>query len=518
MEAALREVPVEDYVARADVPLSDVQRVARDFARAARACVRVDLGTQHTLHCTLNGYLEKLLYLLTGHFGRRGGNNLHTSFLPMLGHTDEGETRPGRPLKRTAYHGMHPIAGMYPPNLLPDEILLAGERRIRAVCVDSSNPALTYADTEAQERAFRSLDLLVVVDVAMTETARLAHYVLPASTQFEKAEATGFTLEFPDNYFHLRHPILPPTPGTLPEPEIYTRLLETMGEIPARFPVLERVARLEPSAFGHLAYLGALAAAMARRPRWRPYAASVVYRSLGPALPEGLAAAAVLLPIAMHHASEHRAAVRRAGHAGKGPLLGSTLFHAVLRGRSGVRLSRHEFEDTWSLVKTPDRRVHLAVPEMLDELRALREEARFSPGAHYPLLLMAGERRAYNANQIYRDPAWRRIDHDGAMRMHQADAAPLGLANGSEARCVSERGEIGVVVQIDDSVRPGIVTLPHGYGQRGDDGQVIGPVVNRLTSTAHGDPLSKTPFHKYVPVRIEPVDPRDAFAPAPAPG
>lgn len=73
----------------------------------------------------------------------------------------------------------------FPPNILPDEILKAGEKRVRAVFVDSCNPLLTYPDTPAYEEAFKALDLLVVVDVAMTETARLADYILPAHTQFE---------------------------------------------------------------------------------------------------------------------------------------------------------------------------------------------------------------------------------------------------------------------------------------------------------------------------------------------
>ena len=75
IERQLRAIPVEDYVRRADVPLADAERVARGFAQAKRGCVRIDLGIQHTLHTTLNGYLEKLLYLITGSgFGVRDGN------------------------------------------------------------------------------------------------------------------------------------------------------------------------------------------------------------------------------------------------------------------------------------------------------------------------------------------------------------------------------------------------------------------------------------------------------------
>ena len=70
-----------------------------------------------------------------------------------------------------------------------------------------------------------------MVDVALTETARLADYVLPAASQFEKWEATFFNLEFPRNTFHLRAPLLEPLEGTLPEPEIYARLIRKLGVV-----------------------------------------------------------------------------------------------------------------------------------------------------------------------------------------------------------------------------------------------------------------------------------------------
>lgn len=500
VEAVLRAVPIEDYVARADVPLADVERVARGFAQARAGCVRIDLGIQQTLHTTLNGYLEKLLYLIPGQFGKRGGNNLHSFLLPILGNTDERRTRNGKSLKRTAFHRMLPVAGIYPPNILPDEIELAGEQRIRAVFVDSANPALTWADTAAYERAFAKLDLLVVIDVAMTETARLAHYVLPAASQFEKWEATGFNLEFPDNFFHLRHPLFAPLGEALPEPEIYTRLLERMGEIPARFPLLERVARLQPKRVAYLPFLAALGATLARNKRWIPHAASIVYRTLGQTLPHGGAAAAPILAVAMEYANRHYAAVRRAGHRGNRLTLGAVLFDAILEHREGLILSRHEYADTWSLIANKDRRVHLAIPEMLEELRALRDEQPL--GDDYPFILAAGERRSYNANQIYRDPAWRKIDPHGAMRMHPQDAEALGLADGARALCRSAYGEIAVVLAHDEDMRRGTVSLPHGYGQRYRGGEPIGPQLNRLTGGAHCDPLSRTPYHKYVPVQI----------------
>lgn len=512
VERQLRRVPIEEYVRRADVPLEDVERVARGFAAARRACVRVDLGTQHTLHTTLNAYLEKLLWLAAGKFGREGTNNLHASLLPILGHTDERRESRGKPLLRTAHHRMHPIAGILPPSILPDEILRPGEDRIRAVVVDSANPLLTWPDSAAYEKAFSSLELLVVVDVAMTETARLAHYVLPAASQFEKWEATGFNLEFPDNYFHLRHPLFEPLGEALPEPEIYTRLLEKMGVIPARFPVLSAIARLEPGAAQRLPFLGALAATLAARPRWAPFAASILYRTLGPTLPGGAAAAAFLLPLAAQYAAEHAPAVRRAGHRGGRLTLGSRLFDAILEQRAGVVMSRHAYEEVWSLVRNPDRKIHLAIPEMLAAMDSLAEKSPDAPG-DYPFILMAGERRSYNANQIFRDPAWRKVDKQGAMRMHPEDAAGLGLADGGAAVVRSAKGALEVTLELDDGIRRGVVTLPHGYGASFDGKGPIGPAINRLTASEHCDPFTKTPYHKHVPVQVLPAGVAAAVSP-----
>ena len=70
--------------------------------------------------------------------------------------------------------------------------------------VEAANPVHSLADTARMREACEALDFLVAIDVALTETARLADYVLPVSNQFEKAEATFFNFEFPKNYFHLR--------------------------------------------------------------------------------------------------------------------------------------------------------------------------------------------------------------------------------------------------------------------------------------------------------------------------
>jgi anaerobic selenocysteine-containing dehydrogenase len=101
------------------------------------------------------------------------------------------------------------------------------------------------------------------------------------------------------------------------------------------------------------------------------------------------------------------------------------------------------------------------------------------------------------------------------MRMHPEDAAELGVEDGERVICQSSRDEIEVIVEVDDSVRRGVLTLPHGYGMSYQGSDPLGPAVNRLTSSDHCDPFTKTPYHKYVPVKVRKHAPRSGSARTP---
>ena len=155
------------------------------------------------------------------------------------------------------------ISGLVPCNVIAEEILTDHPARYRAMIVESANPAHSLADSQRFREALAALDLVVVIDVAMTETARLAHYVLPASTQYEKWEATFFNFEFPRNVFHLRAPLLEPPDGPLPEPEIHARLVEALGAVTEEVLAPLR----EAAGHGRAAFAMAFFAAVGANPR-----------------------------------------------------------------------------------------------------------------------------------------------------------------------------------------------------------------------------------------------------------
>jgi len=165
-----------------------------------------------------------------------------------------------------------------------------------------------------------------------------------------------------------------------------------------------------------------------------------------------------------------------------------------------------DWDESLRRIDTPDGRIRLALPELFDELAALRDEPAPLPPAEFPLVLSAGERRSYTANTIIRDPDWRRKDREGALAIHPDDAQAAGVADGGLARVATRRGEATVRVWVTDRMRPGHVSLPNGLGldHAGDGGVPVttGVAPNELTELDARDWFAGTPFHKYVPARV----------------
>jgi anaerobic selenocysteine-containing dehydrogenase len=195
-------------------------------------------------------------------------------------------------------------------------------------------------------------------------------------------------------------------------------------------------------------------------------------------------------------------AVRRAGHAD-----GNALFDAIMNSPSGVTFTAHNYEDDFALISHSDHKIALEIPEMLRDLRALAAARPQLTTSELPIVLSVGERRAYTANDIFRDPSWRKRDTDGALRVSVEDAQDLGLVDGCRARITTAAGSAEATVEITETMLPGHAALPNGFGLDyiDNDGRTVIPGVapNALTSTGWRDSYAGTPWHKHVPARIE---------------
>ncbi len=238
----------------------------------------------------------------------------------------------------------------------------------------------------------------------------------------------------------------------------------------------------------------------------------VLYRTLGPTLPDGAAAAAVLWGPAQQLALLHPDAVRRAGIEATDAQLGDALFDAILANPSGVIVSVDTHEDAWRRIGADSHKLNLLVPELLAELDQLRTETPPGRDPAFPFVLSAGERRSFTANTLYRDPTWRKKDAAGALRINPADAARLGLADGAGARVTTKRGSVAVTVELSDTMQAGHISLPNGLGvdypDTAGERVVTGAPPNELTAAEDRDWFAGTPWHKHIPARLEAAEAR----------
>ena len=504
IEPMFAGIDVAAYAAHCGIDEDLLRRTARRIAAADSVSVMEDLGMQMSRNSTLGSYVQRLIWLLTGNFGRRGTNYAHLSLVSLTGASkSERRAQAGSERPRVSpVVGAKIITGLIPCNVMAEEILADHPGRYRAMLIESGNPLHSVADSRQLREAMRALELLVVIDVALTESAREAHYVLPASSQFEKTEATYFNLEFPRNAFHLRHAVFEPLPGTLAEPEIHARLVEAMGEIGE-----EDYAPLRDAlALGRFAFAGAFLQAMATNPRAAKYAPILLYRTLGPTLPEGMAAGAIYWAFAHQYVQANAEAAARAGFDGDPFSAGEKLFDTILGARTGVVYSDEDYDASWSRIRMAEHRINLAIPELYGEL------ARLSDGpqprdAGFPFVLSAGERRSDTTNTIIRNPASLAKERAGTLRMSAADADALGCSDTEIVRLSTRRGSVEVPLEITDMMQPGHISLPNGEGMdyepRDGGSRRVGVPPNELTAAGERDFLAGTPWHKHVPARVE---------------
>lgn len=488
---ALRRVSISLACQRCGLEEELVRRTARVIASARAFASFEDLGVQMNRGSTLVSYLHRLLILLTGNLGKPGSHFIPSTLVDIA----NGEAKRQSPVV-----GARIVGGLTPCNVIAEEILTDHPARYRAMLVEAANPAHSLADSKRMREALSSLDTLVVIDVAMSETAQLAHYILPAATQFEKAEATFFNFDFPSNVFHLRRRLFAPLGDSLPEAEIHARLVEALGGYTEADLAPLRAA----AAAGLPAYIQTFLAKVLPNPRLAGLAPVLLYRTSE--VPEELREGAVVLGLVMKLALENPRALARAGFGGSPIEATTALFRAILEGGSGVVFAVDEWEGTFGRIATADKKLHLALPDMLDELVRLADEPPASTDDSFPFVLSAGERRSFTANTIIRDPAWRKKDAAGALRIHPEDAAALGVSTGGTLRLTTRRGSILVPVEVSDSMQPGHISLPNGLGvtyPTDTSADLVGVAPNELTAAEDRDPFVGTPWHKYVPARLE---------------
>jgi len=246
LATVLGEYSPERVTSITGVPVEEIRSAARLYAMANRAATVYGTGiTQHT-HGTESVLALANLAILTGNIGHTGGgvyalqrdSNAQGScdmgalpdFLPGYQSVTDTQAR-----KKFEEHWKVRLPTK--PGLTAMEMMeQARERRIRGLYIVGENPVLSFPCSSLICEALASLDFLVVQDMFLTETAKLAAVVLPAASFAEKEGA--FT-NFEGRINRLRLAIKP-IGESLPDWEIICRLADKMGN-PLRVSSLQQV-------------------------------------------------------------------------------------------------------------------------------------------------------------------------------------------------------------------------------------------------------------------------------------
>ncbi|MFJ9681330.1 molybdopterin-dependent oxidoreductase [Streptomyces sp. NPDC101194] len=481
---AVREFTPEAVAGACDIEAATIRAIARELAAARTAAVYGRIGSCTVEHGTLASWLVDVLNILTGNLDRPGG-----ALFPLS--ATARTPRPAAPGKGfalgrwTSRVSGHPEAkGELPISALAEEIETPGEGRIRALIVLAANPVLSAPDGDRLDRALDGLDFMVAVDPYLNETSRHAHVVLPPPPPSQSAHFDfAFNALAVRNQVRYTRPAVPLGDGLLDESEILARLVLAVSGMHGADPctvdttVVDRMltrAVADPHSPVHGRTPAELAAALTGRTG--PERRLDLMLRLGPygegfgADPEGLTLERLL---AHPHGID------------LGPL--RPRIPEVLATRSG--------------------RVELLPAPIAADLPRLRHALadRHGPDA----LLLVGRRHLRSNNSWMHNIA----ELSGGsnvctLQMHPADAARLGLADGAPATVASDGGAVTVPVEIDDGVRAGVVSLPHGWGHNRPGTRMSlaaahpGVNVNQLLDGSRLDPLSGTAVLNGIPVTV----------------
>jgi anaerobic selenocysteine-containing dehydrogenase len=217
----LQEFPLERVASITGVPESQIEALALAYARTKPALLIAGFGLQRHRHAGQAMRAVALLPALTGNIGIPGGG---WQYANLASHRLQPPPLPPEPAR---------VPREIPVSRLGRGLGELSDPPVAALWVERGNPVSQNPHTNVLRRALEKLELVVVVDQFLTDTAELADYVLPAKTLFEDED---LVTAYWHPYLQLRARVLDPPEGVKTETEIWRLLAERFGFDTRYFP------------------------------------------------------------------------------------------------------------------------------------------------------------------------------------------------------------------------------------------------------------------------------------------
>lgn len=409
-----------------------IRTLARELAGTQKSVVYGRIGLCNQEFGSLASWLVDVVNILLGHFDTPGGAmfprpaawSITTQPLPGL---EDGAPEFGR--WQTRVRGAKEVLGQVPVSCMVEEIATPGEGQLKALITIAGNPVLSSPGGDKLDEALPMLEAMISVDNWLNETTRHADVILPGLSPLEQPHHDDLVLQFAIRSFaNYSAPVF--DPGERPhEWEILIRLTGLCTGTPAEDV---DVGAIDDGFFDYLAFTQGLDGAVIRRR----------YQHGGPER---------MLDLTL-----------RTGPFGDryGENPGGLTLDLLKANPNGIDFGPM-VPQLPGILGTADKKIRLAPQYLLDDLSRLA--ARLDRPAE-PLVLVNRRHLRSNNSWLHNVPALMKGRDRCTLLMHPADAARCRVNDEDIVTVKSESGEIKVPVEITEAIKPGVVSMPHGWG------------------------------------------------------
>jgi anaerobic selenocysteine-containing dehydrogenase len=479
--------PPEAVAEACGIAAGEIRRVARELAAADRAAVYARIGTCTQEFGTLASWLVDVLNVLTGNLDREGGAMFTKAAAGQR--NSSGAAGSGRGVRfgrwASRVRGLPEVYGELPVACLAEEIETPGEGQVRALITVAGNPLVSTPNAGRLERAVETLDFMLAVDIYVNETTRHADVILPGPEPLEKSHYDVALYQLAARNVANYSPPVMESNGP-PEWELLLRLASIVaGQGPGADVealdrlVIETLVRREVGLSGSPVEEREPAELLeALEPRRGPERVLDFLLRTGP-YGDGF---------------------------GKDP--GGLTLEVLERNPHGVDLGPLEPRLPDAL-RTPSGRIELAPEPIVRDLDRLR--AALGRPRNGGLVLIGRRQLRSNNSWMHNLPALVKGKERCTMQVNPEDAERLGLEEGRRALLRSSAGELEAPVEITDSIMPGVVSIPHGWGHDAPGTRLTvaaehaGVNSNLLADESRVEPLSGNAILNGIPVEVAPA-------------
>jgi len=437
------------------IDVTTIVQLAQEFAAAKSAFVTTRVGVQTSHNTTLTEWAVLTLNAITGNIDRPGGVYFHGGGIDNTELVHKFTQRKNPAASRIGQYQQ--IFGGPPASVFADDVLSDDPDRIRALIVVAGNPVISFPNTKKIERALKKLDLLVCIDLYLSDSGSFADYNLPAATIYEKGGMHVLTQPF-DPY---------------PLAEWRKKVVEPKGESRHEWDMVRDISRAAGIPFLNNPIIDNI---------------DKVLSWFGRKFTEQHLAQYLLLS-SMSLRKTSLASLKKSDH--------------------GIKFGDIQWGDfLQNGLKTKDQKIHLAPSDLMSGLNeALKSPP--TPSTTFPFMLISGGRRLESFNSWTHNLPSLLVKLKGNHAvMNSHDGAELGIKDGETIIVTSSTATVKIPVKLSAEIRVGVIMIHQFWGHHYESGQTNakkypGVNVNLLHSDKVRDKYTGMPVFNGTPCSIQ---------------